>query len=97
MIWSVSTLLRRNGTPTPVCWVNFSMSFSLCSLVVSSRRVGQVGRAGQRAAHGGGGRDQRTDQVGATAFALPPFEIAVRGRRAALAGRQLVGVHAEAH
>jgi hypothetical protein len=26
MIWSVSTLLRRSGTPGPVCVMNASMS-----------------------------------------------------------------------
>jgi hypothetical protein len=28
MIWSVSTLLRRNATAVPVCRVNCSMSFA---------------------------------------------------------------------
>src|SRR4051812_27667266 len=35
--------------------------------------------------------------MGATATALPAFEIAVRRGSAALAGLQLVGVHGEAH
>src|SRR5713226_5862587 len=33
----------------------------------------------------------------APAGALPPFEVAVAGRRASLAGRQDVRVHAQAH
>ena len=31
----------------------------------------EVGRTGQRAPHGGGGGDERADEVGATALALP--------------------------
>src|SRR3954447_5069837 len=34
MIWSVSTLLRRNGSAVPVCSVNFSIA-SLSSVSVS--------------------------------------------------------------
>ena len=49
-----------------------------------SQRRGPVGR-GQGAADRGGGGDQRRDQVGAAALALPALEVAVRGRRAALA------------
>src|SRR3954462_1300611 len=41
--------------------------------------------------HGGG------DEVGAAAFALPAFEVAVAGAGAALAGFELVGVHGQAH
>ncbi len=35
--------------------------------------------------------------MGPSVLALTPFEVAVRGRGAALEGRQLVGVHPEAH
>ena len=48
-------------------------------------------------ADGGGGGDGHRDQVGATALALPSLEVAVGGRGAALTGRELVGVHAQAH
>src|SRR5450756_1451898 len=44
MIWSVSTLLRRSGTPTPVCWVNFSM----VRPPSGGQGVGQVERAAVR-------------------------------------------------
>ena len=133
MIWSVSTLLRRSGIPTPVCVRKASIVVSLeglCWLVGRSgtvagagrcrsgcsagargadrravRSVGtgkrrhrlEIGRGGQGSAHRGGGGDQRRDQVGAAALALPTLEVAVRRRRAALAGRELIGVHAKAH
>src|SRR4051812_29021439 len=35
--------------------------------------------------------------MGATAFALPPFEVAIAGRCASFTGRELIGVHPEAH
>src|SRR5271154_2397060 len=35
--------------------------------------------------------------MGTTTRALPAFEVTVRGRGAALAGRELVGVHSQAH
>src|SRR5690242_15662027 len=91
MIWSVSTLLRRRGTPTPVWVVNFSMS------VAPRRRCVQVCGGRERAADRGGGGDRHRDQVRATALALASLEVAVGGRGAALARRQRVGVHAQAH
>src|SRR6187431_1821281 len=90
MIWSVSTLLRRSGTPTPVWVVKASMSV----LLVQGR---EVGGAGERAAHGGGGGHGNRYQVRTTALALPALEVAVGGRRAALLRSELVGVHAQAH
>ena len=56
-----------------------------------SRREGEV--AGQR----GGRGDRGRDEVGAAAAALAALEVAVAGRRAALAGGELVGVHGQAH
>src|SRR5689334_25298079 len=88
MIWSVSTLLRRSGTPTPVWLVNFSMS------VAPNGDGLQVGWRGQGAADGGRRRDRHGDQVRATTLALAAFEVAVGGRGAALAGRDRVRVHA---
>src|SRR3989449_4142587 len=44
-----------------------------------------------------GGRHHGTHEVGAPAAALATLEIAVGRRRAALAGAQHVGIHAEAH
>src|SRR4051794_6216757 len=87
MIWSVSTLLRRNGSAVPVWVVKASISVLL----------GQVGGAREATDHGSGRRDRHRDQVRPTALALPALEVAVGGRRAALAGRELVGVHPEAH
>ena len=49
------------------------------------------------AQHRGGGGHLRRDQVGAAALALPSLEVAVRGGRGALAGGQLVRVHAQTH
>ena len=94
MIWSVSTLLRRSGSPVPACRVNFV--HRQCSVLgqVSGR---QVGRRRERAGDGGGRGDERRDQVGATALALPALEVAVGGRGAALPRLELVGVHAQAH
>src|SRR5687768_1703173 len=86
MIWSVSTLLRRSGTPMPVWLVNFSMS-----------EVLEVGGGRERAADRGGGGDGNGHQVGAPALALPALEVAVGGGGAALARGELVGVHAQAH
>src|SRR5256712_10184755 len=42
-------------------------------------------------------RHRRAHQVGTAAPPLPPLEVPVGGRGAALAGLQNVGVHAEAH
>ena len=49
------------------------------------------------AGDGGGGGHLRADEVGASAAALAAFEVAVAGGGAALAGREDVGVHAQAH
>src|SRR4051794_13844780 len=91
MIWSVSTLLRRRGTPGPVCVTKASMS------ELPSCNGFQVCRRRQRAADRGGGGDRHRDEVGAAALALAPLEVAVRRRRAPLAGLESVGVHAQAH
>src|SRR5208337_5123952 len=42
-------------------------------------------------------RHHRTDQVRASSAALPPFEVSVAGRGAALSRLQDVGIHAETH
>src|SRR4051812_36185494 len=44
-----------------------------------------------------GSRHRRADEMGASPGALPSLEVAIRRRRAALAGIELVRVHAEAH
>src|SRR5690348_6404713 len=46
---------------------------------------------------GGGGRHCRTHEMGAAARTLAALEVAIRGRRAALARAEPVFVHAEAH
>src|SRR4051794_11978139 len=89
MIWSVSTLPRRSGTPTPVWVVNASMA--------RFPSVSEVCGAGEGAAQRGCRRHGRADQVGAAALALPSLEVAVGGRGAALTGGELVGVHPETH
>src|SRR6478735_2430579 len=95
MIWSVSTLLARSGAAVPVCEMNFSMTLSLQVSAGSDR--GQVGGGGELAHDGGGGGDGGRDEVRLHAGALTAFEVAVRGGRAALAGSEVVGVHADAH
>src|SRR5262245_40256422 len=45
----------------------------------------------------GGCRHLRRHQVGASAIALPTFEVAVGRRGAALAGPELIGVNAKTH
>src|SRR5258708_31540199 len=84
MIWSVSTLARSSATAKPVCRMNGCMLLDLPDVdePTSQRR---------RGCHG------RTDQVGAAAGALATFEIAIRRRRAALAGFESIIVHAQAH
>src|SRR5688500_15311774 len=46
---------------------------------------------------GGSGGHRRADEMSAPAGALPPFEVAVGSRGAALAGFQPVRVHSQAH
>src|SRR5690625_7686253 len=102
MIWSVSTLLRRSGTPMPVWVVKDSMGCSWSERVEGQPKPGsadrlEVGRGGQGATHGRGGGHHRGDQVGAPALALPALEVAVGGGGRPLPRLQLVGVHAQAH
>src|SRR3954466_2853823 len=109
MIWSVSTLLRRSGTPTPVCWLNFSMAVVLRFPVSDRLEVGEraairrgdacveVGVRRQRAADGGRGGDERRDEVRPATLALPALEVAVRRGCGPLPRCELVGVHAQAH
>src|SRR5215207_5058174 len=90
MIWSVSTFERRSGTAVPVTVLILSISALLPFAL-------EIPRARERSANGGRRSDERGDEVGATALALPALEVAVGGRCAAFAWRQLVGVHSEAH
>src|SRR5699024_55808 len=101
MIWSVSTLERISGAATPVWVWNFSMVWlpswvPWVNLWVTCSRL-KVGGACEGALDGGGRCDLRGDEVGATTLALAALEVAVGGRRGALAGGQLVRVHAQAH
>src|SRR5690348_326547 len=88
MILSVSTLIIGSGAAIPSSVVNLSIG-SVPSL--------QIAHIGQAAGDGGGGGHGRTHQVRPAALALAALEIAVRGRGTALARRQLVGIHGEAH
>ena len=86
MIWSVSTLLRRSGTAVPVCTVNLSMTVSYRSAGLARWPVTAVAAA----------------TSGDTRWVRPPLpcrpsKLRLDVRRAALAGRELVGVHAETH
>src|SRR5438067_1067113 len=85
MIWSVSTLARSSGATMPLRTVNFSIPSAPATNVdevASNRR---------------GGGHRRTHEVRAPTRALAALEVAVRGGRAALAGIQAVGIHAQAH
>src|SRR5256712_13231879 len=87
MIWSVSTSARPGGSAGPVTRRPDSIN-ALSAQVRGEREV-----AGDRRGRGHG----RGHQMRAPARALPALEVAVRGRRATLAGTEDVGVHAEAH
>src|SRR5689334_23179777 len=95
MIWSVSTLLRFSGTPTPVCEVNLSMAAPSGSGVGADGR--EVGGRGEGAADGGRRGDERRHEVRPPALALAALEVAVRRRGRTLAGLEGVRVHAETH
>src|ERR1700677_1285759 len=62
-----------------------------------SRRLIPLAHVDEMPGDGGGGGHRWRNQVGAALVALPAFEIAVRGRGATLAGRELVGIHGKAH
>src|SRR5918997_4395573 len=84
MIWSVSTSARSSTLTAPDTLRTGSMSVPLAYVdeaALDRRRGGHLGR----------------DEVGAAAAALAALEVAVRGRGAALARRQDVRVHAQAH
>ena len=83
-IWSVSTSARSSGSARPVC---------VGERLHAYRSSGVREVAGDR----GRGRDGRADEVRAAAPALTSLEVPVARRGAALAGRELVRVHAEAH
>src|SRR3954463_4522738 len=85
MIWSVSTSSRLRTETGPVI---VSMAF------IGSAPVADVDEV---ALDGGAPGHLRADEVGAPAAALASLEVAVRGRGAALAGLEDVGVHAQAH
>src|SRR5215472_15483954 len=83
MIWSVSTSRRSSATARP------SMRLIPGMLQVSWQR--------EVSGDGGGRRHGWRHEVGAPAGALAPLEVAVAGRRRALARSQDVAVHAQAH
>src|SRR5512145_1668202 len=87
MIESVSTLARSIGATNPSLRTNRSMTV----LSVEVAHVDEMPCDRRGRGH------RRTHQVGPAPGALPAFKVAVRRRGAALAGRQLVVVHAEAH
>src|SRR5262245_51389952 len=88
MIWSVSTSERSGGTGVP-----WTMRTGFMVRVSSV----QIGGGGEGAGDGGGRGHGGGDEVGAPAPALAALEVAVAGRRRALARGQLVGVHGQAH
>src|SRR4051794_23339017 len=86
MIWSVSTSSRMSVDTGPLTVVKASMV-----LLAPVADVDEPALDGGRSGHLG------RDEVRAAATALAPLEVAVRGRGAALAGAQRVGVHPQAH
>src|SRR4051812_15495516 len=84
MIWSVSTSERSSTETGPLIFVTGSMSAPVPD-------VDEVALDGRRRGH------LRRDEVGAPAASLPALEVAVARGRAALAGRERVRVHPEAH
>ena len=58
---------------------------------------GSLAHVDEMPSQGGRRRHLRRDEVGAAAIALAALKIAVRGRSAALAGLELIRIHAEAH
>src|SRR6185369_12046939 len=87
MTASVSTLARSSGATRPSREMNLSMIFFLRQRAHIDKMTGNRSRGGHRRAH----------EMRAPARTLAPLEIAIGRRRAALAGRQLVLVHAKAH
>src|SRR5690606_9491114 len=85
-IASVSMLERSRGTTVLSSWVKACM---LVPLEIAD--IGEVAGDGRRRCH------DRADQVRTTTGALAAFEVAVRGRSAALALAEAVFVHAQAH
>jgi len=75
--------------------------FAMSSGAATALRVVKVreepAHVGDPAGDRGGGGHGRAHQVGARAFSLAAFEIAIGGRRAAQAGIDEVAVHADAH
>src|SRR3954465_11680056 len=86
MIWSVSTSSRMSVETGPLTVVKASMVL-----------LAPVANVDEPALDGGRGRHLGRDEVRAPATALAPLEVAVRGRGAALAGLEGVGVHPQAH
>ena len=85
MIWSVSTSGRSSDGDRPA---------DAAERLHARRQLARVDEvAGDRRRRG----ELRADQVRAAAASLPALEVAVRGRGAALAVREHVGIHAEAH
>src|SRR5690349_13872902 len=88
MIASVSTFARSSGATRPSLRTNFSMISPALSEAADVDEMPSDRRCRRhRGAH----------EVGPAAGALPPFEVTVRSRCAALARRQLIVVHSEAH
>ena len=80
---------RRSGRAGP----RVPVTIRTGSIAHAPRSAGVAKRPSDRGGRGHG----RRDEMGAAATALTALEVAVGGRGAALAGRELVGVHAEAH
>src|SRR5262245_53084430 len=93
MIWSVSTLTRSSGTAMPVSLTNGS----IVNLLKMPQRLFPVADVDEMPGDGGGGGHLRADEMRASAPALAPLEVAVRGRGAALTRLEDVRVHAQTH
>src|SRR5258708_17182478 len=87
MMTSVSTFAAGSGAAMPSTMVKGSTSGQRDKLTA----------VGEAAAQGGRGHHDRAHQVGPPSAALPPFEVTVRARGAALAGGSNVIIHRQAH
>src|SRR5437867_2205678 len=88
MMASVSTFARSSGITRPV-WTRKEFMVAV--------PLGEMPHVDEMPGDRGARRHRGTDEMRAAAAALPAFEIAVRRRRAALAGFEPVVVHREAH
>src|SRR5690606_32825053 len=90
------TVLQAMETKPATSAAAISASFFIAFSSVRNARSERT-HVGEVARHRGGGGHRRADQMRTAPRALTALEVAVRGRRAALAPFEAVGVHGQAH